>query len=168
MSSVAFDDMFSIRRGKELFFCFMQARQKFLSNVYDIAFSNALRQLEVDVVPCTGEEFFSIQQRLPDEFFPFNLIKEQDLFRLKGLLQLDLSPTIDSSPNLTPRQSGPDDQSNFFTQPPRLQTNTKPLQSSFFISTFSVGANVAGVGPSENDNQSTILDKIVEKTLPLD
>ena len=155
MSSVAFDDMFSIRRGKELFFCFMQAKQKLFSNVDDITFSNALRQLEVDVVPCTGEEFFSIQQRLPDEFFPFNLIKEQDLLRLKGLLQLDLSPTIDSSPNLTPRHSGPDNQSNYFTQPPKLQTNTKPLESSFFMSTFSVGANVAGVGPSEKDNQSS-------------
>ena len=58
MSSVAFDDMFAIRRGKERFFCFVQARQELFSNVNNIIFSNALLQLAVEVVPCTGEEFF--------------------------------------------------------------------------------------------------------------
>ena len=105
MASLLFSDLCSTRRGKELFFCFMQAREILFSSYSDQLLCKALSYLSVNLVPCTDPELDYFQQKLSSRFYPFGLISEHNLLRQRTFLQvsrdIQLSmPNIDNQPNL--------------------------------------------------------------------
>ena len=105
MASLLFSDLCSTRRGKELFFCFMQAREILFSSYSDQLLCKALSYLSVNLVPCTDPELDYFQQKLSSRFYPFGLISEHNLLRLRTFLQVNRDiqlsmPNIDNQPNL--------------------------------------------------------------------
>ena len=105
MASLLFSDLCSTRRGKELFFCFMQAMEILFSSYSDQHVCKALSYLSVKLVPCTDPELDYFQQKLSSRFYPFGLISEHNLVCLSTFLQanrdIQLSiPNIDNQANL--------------------------------------------------------------------
>lgn len=87
MASLLFGDLCSTRRGKELFFCFMQAKEILFSSYSDQLICKALSYLSVNLVPCTDPELDYFQQKLSSRFYPFGLISEHNLLCLRTFLQ---------------------------------------------------------------------------------
>lgn len=105
MASLLFSDLCSTRRGKELFFCFMQAKEILLSSYSDQHLCKVLSYLSVNLVPCTDPERDYFQQKLSSRFYPFALISEHNLLCLRTFLQANRGiqisiPNIDNQANL--------------------------------------------------------------------
>ena len=90
--SFLFGNLCAIKRGKELFYCFLEAKEKLFSSVNDNSLRTAIQFLAINFLTCTEEEFFFFQQHLPLEFAPFLLLSEQNLLRMYRLT-LDLRET---------------------------------------------------------------------------
>ena len=90
--SFLFGNLCAIKRGKELFYCFLEAKEKLFSSVNDNNLRTAIQFLGINFLTCTEEEFFFFQQHLPLEFAPFLLLSEQNLLRMYRVI-VDLSET---------------------------------------------------------------------------
>ena len=90
--SFLFGNLCAIKRGKELFYCFLEAKEKLFSSVNDNSLRTAIQFLGINFLTCTEEEFFFFQQHLPLEFAPFLLLSEQNLLRMYRVI-VDLSET---------------------------------------------------------------------------
>jgi hypothetical protein len=83
---VEFGNLLKARRGKEVFYCFSEAREKFFSSIADDTLNNALEYLGVETLACNEQERFFFEKQLPHQTGPFRLIGEQSLLRLRRYL----------------------------------------------------------------------------------
>ena len=74
------------RRGKEVFYSFSEAREKFFPSVGDATLNNALEYIGVETLACNEEERISFEKQLPHQTGPVRLIGAQSLLRLRRLL----------------------------------------------------------------------------------
>ena len=75
-----------IRRGKDLFYCILEARKKLLSAFSDEYLNNCMRTLSIETLSCNDGETSFIQNFLPGEIGPFWLISESNLLRLNQFM----------------------------------------------------------------------------------
>ena len=80
--SFLFGNLCARKRGKELFYCFLEAKEKLFSSVNDNSLRTAIHFLSFIFLTCTEEEHIFFQQHLPSEFAPFLLLSEQNLLRM--------------------------------------------------------------------------------------
>ena len=90
--SFLFGNLCARKRGKELFYCFLEAKEKLFSSVNDNNLRTAIHFLGIIFLTCTEEEYIFFQQHLPSEFAPFLLLSEQNLLRMYRLI-LDFRET---------------------------------------------------------------------------
>ena len=82
-----FCNLHAIRRGKELFYCFSEARRNLFSAFADDYLNNVARFLGIEFSPCNEEESSFFLRFIPSQFgAPLLLISEQNLSRLRGAL----------------------------------------------------------------------------------
>ena len=84
--AAVFGNLTVLRRRKELFYCFREARSKLFSNIGEDYLNNAVRYLGIEIVMSNVEETAIVQKFLPSQIGPFGLISEQNLLRLQAML----------------------------------------------------------------------------------
>ena len=90
--SFLFGNICARKRGKELFYCFLEATEKLFSSVNANSLRTAIHFLGIIFLTCTEEEYIFCQQHLTSEFAPFLLLSEQNLLRMYRLI-LDFKET---------------------------------------------------------------------------
>ena len=94
-----FGNLVPVRRGEEIFYCFLEARVKLFSSVDDARLGYAMSFLGTDVLACTESELSLLGRTLPSVFAPFKLLSEQNLVRLHRLLLLDFGQVESKRPS---------------------------------------------------------------------
>ena len=84
--AAVFGNLTVLRRRKELFYCFTEARSKLFSNIGEDYLNNAVQYLGIEIVMSNVEETAIVQKFLPSQIGPFGLISEQNLLRLQAML----------------------------------------------------------------------------------
>lgn len=90
--AVSFGNLPVIRRGKEVFYCFSEARRTLFSSIAEENLKNAMQYIAIETLMCNEEENTFFQKYLPSQSCPFTLISEQNLSRLHRFI-LDSSQT---------------------------------------------------------------------------
>ena len=62
------ENLSAIRRGKEIYYSFLEARSKLFYTIGDSHLSNAMHFLAINIIDCTVQERLSLQERLPFNF----------------------------------------------------------------------------------------------------
>ena len=81
-----FGNLHVMRRGKDLFYSFLEARKTLFSTFSDEYLNNCIRALNLERLTCNDSETSFIQSFLPAEIGPFWLISEGNLMRLHRFL----------------------------------------------------------------------------------
>ena len=81
-----FNNLHAMRRGKDLFYCFLEARRNLFSAFSEEYLNNCVRGLSIETFICNDEETSFIRKFLPTEIGPFWLISESNLLRLNQIL----------------------------------------------------------------------------------
>lgn len=82
-----FGSLRAIRRGKELFYCFSEAKRNLFSAFADEYLNNVVRFLGIELLPCNAEESSFYLKFIPSQFGNrLSLISEQNLSRLHAAL----------------------------------------------------------------------------------
>ena len=84
--AAVFGNLTVIRRGKELFHSFTEARTKLFSNIGEDYLNNAVQYLGIEFVMSNAEETATLEKFLTSQTGPFRLISEQNILRLHGML----------------------------------------------------------------------------------
>ena len=84
--AAVFSNLPVLRRGKELFYCFTEARSKLFPNIEEDYLRNAVQYLGIDLLISSVEETATVQNVLSSQTGPFSLISEQNLLRLHAML----------------------------------------------------------------------------------
>lgn len=84
--SLTLSNLCAVRRGKELFYSFLEAKSKLFQSVGDSQLTYAMRFLGIEILACNPGEYRFFRERIPSDFHPFSLISEKDLLRLQGVL----------------------------------------------------------------------------------
>ena len=84
--AAVFGNLTVLRRGKELFYCFREARSKLFSKIGEDYLNHAVQYLGIEIVMSNVEETAIVKKFLPSQIGPFRLISEQNLLRLQALL----------------------------------------------------------------------------------
>ena len=120
--SFLFGELCAIKRSKELFFCFLEAKAKLFSRINENRLINAIKLLRINLLACTKEEHYFLQKHLPPEFAPFLLLSEQNLLRMhRFILDSRETPNFDFpfpfSPNYLAKSTSllPNSQSDLTT-----------------------------------------------------
>ena len=127
--SFLFGNLVAIRRGKEMFYCFLEARLKLFSSIDENHINYAMNFLGINTLSCTEPELLFLETTLPSQFAPFNLLSEQNLLRLHRLL-VDFRQVESKTPIFDIQfPSGTNDQAGFspvmLSEPLRVQRRFK-------------------------------------------
>ena len=93
--SLALSNLCAVRRGKELFYSFLEAKSKLLQSVGDSQLTYAMRFLGIEILACNAGEYRFFRERISSDFHPFIIESTMPNFGLG--LQFQSNPPAKSA-----------------------------------------------------------------------